>query len=111
MIFDGIATNINCAYQVNNSIFLCPVNGIYAFTATILSTEGRDMLGSIMVEDMDKGGFQARAVEGVRQTGSHFVIIECNAWERVWVKGKQDGCRMYGAYNYSTFSGFLIYRY
>ena len=70
------------------------------------------MGGGIYIEKASKGGFKAEAVEGVKQHGSHFVIVECNAWERV--RGEMatsDGCRIYGTYNDSTFSGFLIYRY
>ena len=104
-------TNINGAYQKNNSIFICPVDGVYAFSANILSVSGGEMRGVIYKESIGKGGFQADPIEGVGQAASYFVIVECSAWERIWVKAATDGCSMFGTYNYSTFSGFLIYRF
>ena len=112
VIFDEIVTNINGAYQTNNSIFICPVDGVYAFSANILSVSGVEMGGGVIYkESVGKGGFQADSVEGVGQAASHFVIVEYSAWERIWVKAATDGCSMFGTYNYCTFSGFLIYHF
>ena len=111
VIFDEIVTNNNGAFQANNSVFLCPVDGLYAFSAHILSASGQKMRAAIFKENSCKAGFETDSMDQLVLNGSNFVIFECNAWQRVWLRATADGCRIFGAYDFGTFSGFLIHRY
>ena len=80
VIFDEIVTNINGAFQANNSVFLCPVDGLYAFSAHVLSTSGHKMRASVCRKNSYKAGFKTDSMDQLVLNGLNFVILVCNAW-------------------------------
>ena len=110
VLFDGVDTNIGGYYQSSSSTFLCPVDGVYVFSASLLTTEeDKYMTFRIMKEDVVIAGAFGEDIPAVRFADSAVAVTECLIGQKVWVKSIHDNSRMYGsAAHYSMFSGFLL---
>ena len=107
IIFDNIVTNIGNHYQAAASVFTCPVNGLYQISVSPTSSDCETRCNVMRENDVIAS---TRAEEdGYNQSGVT-VFVECQAGQRIWVEGRNDGDCMYGSsvIPYSMFSGLLV---
>ena len=105
--FDTEVTDIGDFYNKDNSIFICPQDGLYLFSVSAESLDGNIISAGIIKE-----GIQLlSAYHGNLGTsqGSSTVIAECNAFQSVWIECRMDGQLDKG--RASSFSGVLITPY
>ena len=111
LIFNGVVTNIGNAYNQTSGSFVCPRHGIYQFTLSLWSEAGHDAkvelvkgIWGIMIVDVRANG------GSTNEHGGNSVIIECQANEQVWLRGKASNGELHThpAYKQNTFSGMLI---
>ena len=108
VIFNSTVSNIGGYYQTNSSQFICPVDGMYAFTLNAMTGYSDEFYGAIMKESD-----RFVSILGLNPTGSHdgvsnSVIIACSKGERVWIRCLTDGDAVYNdSRRFTTFSGVL----
>ena len=107
-------TNNGGAYDPNESVFTCPLDGMYYFTFSIysghLSVEERT---SAMIQ-MDEQNYseavcQNHGPDDLRTQCATSLVIHCNQGQRVFVAAAETEVQLYGYSRRSTFSGFLIH--
>ena len=106
--FPDIVTNVGSFYNIDTSVFQCPVNGLYLFSISVETNEDYPINAGIVKEGYDL--LYAVAHLDDYEQGSTTVMVECSASERVWVECLTDGDRMEQG-RQSSFSGILITRY
>ena len=103
--FSTVITNIGSAYDGTDT-FICPADGIYAFTVTLMGQDESDNTdASIYVN----GGQTSRIhghTDGQNIQASNSVVVFCPAGGTVYVRANNGGYIYPGAE--STFSGVLI---
>ena len=114
VIFDSTLLKYGGHYQTHNSVFICPVHGMYAFAVNVANDGAtKAIAGRIMIENLLLTGlFITRKDENFLQAGSAFDIVECFQRQRVWVRSNGAAPHsMRGDYAWSSFSAYLIHRY
>ena len=111
--FDATFLNYGEHFQINNSVFICPVDGLYAFALNVVSSEGSTFIaGRIMIDNVMFTGFYTGEDEINPEAGSAFDIMECFKGQRVWVRTNSGSpYSLSGEIGRSSFSGFLLYSY
>ena len=109
ILFERALTNIGDHYNAGQSVFICPVGGIYVIYVNIqATTDGPSMVVDIIVNDIRYTTASADDVASAFNTGSNMVVVTCLAGQQVWVESNQNSERIHTAA--STFSGFLLSR-
>ena len=114
LIFDSTATNIGGYYDTSSWQFLCPADGMYAFSFSALTTQMERFYGSIMKESTQLVSVfgETAGTSGFNNGVTNFVITACSKGERVWIRCLGDGHAIYDNSNrYTTFSGVLLQRF
>ena len=110
VVFGAVESNVGEYYQTSSSQFICPVDGLYAFSLNILTVYGEYFSGKIMREALTLVTVDADPID-VNNGVSNFVVSVCNKGERVWVSCYNSISGLFGNGNrYTTFSGYLINR-
>ena len=111
VIFNSTVSNIGGYYKTSSSQFLCPADGMYAFSFSIRSATGHQFYGAIMKESAELDGVFCDNLEGFSSGASNLAITICNKGERVWIRCLTDEDAVHNnSYGYTTFSGFLLNR-
>ena len=102
----GLAlTNLGDFYNVDTSIFTCPVNGLYMFSISIF-TNDNDYIDANIYKDGSElvqiYSASAGAIHGVNS-----VLTECNVFQPVWVECAEIGGTVPGNTR-SSFSRVLL---
>ena len=105
--FDMVLSNAGAGYNPQNHEFLCPVTGLYLFSANILSRSDTRADSNIVMEGSVIAFMQASPGGGNRGSSSNTVIVNCNAGSRVWVACSWSQCQTQMAYG-NTFSGIQV---
>ena len=109
MIFNSSVSNIGGYYQTSSSQFLCPADGMYAFSFSIRSATGYQFYGAIMKESAELDGVFCDNMEGFSSGASNLAITMCSKGELVWIRCLTDENAVHNnAYGFTTFSGFLL---
>ena len=104
-------SNIGGYYQTSSSQFMCPADGMYAFSLNVLTGINYQFAGAIMKESGVLDSVHGDYINGYRSGASNFVITACSKGERVWIRCLTDGDVVFDNDNaYTTFSGFLLNR-
>ena len=112
LLFAGTVTNVGNHYQVASSLFICPVDGLYAFSSYLVSDgSGYPDVGShILLEGIPLTSIKAHASND--DQGQAFCVTSCYAGERVWVENYLQDTLVQANYGtgekFSSFNGFLI---
>ena len=111
VIFDSTVSNIGGYYDATSSQFLCPADGMYAFSLNVM-IPGNDFVGAIMKESIILDSVFGDEISEIYNGVSNLVITACSKGERVWIRCLTNGDFVYDdvSYRYSTFSGFLVHR-
>ena len=111
VIFNSTVSNIGGYYQTSSSQFLCPADGMYAFSFSIRTPSGYAFEGAMMKESALLGAVACDNMDGFSNGVSNLAIAICSKGERVWIRCTTDADAVYNNSNgYTTFSGFLLNR-
>ena len=107
VLFDAVLNNESFGYQQSSSQFICPVDGLYVFAASLCSSSS-SFSADIMKESQRL--LSVKSHDGHVDQGMVTVVAQCSAAERVWVQtNSYDGTAISSENErYVTFSGFLI---
>ena len=107
LYFDIEVTDIGGCYNNDISVFVCPYDGLYLFSLSAESPDGKQVHASIMEEDVRL--LSAYHGEIDFGQGSTTVVTECSASQTVWVECSGHGTLH--SQQESSFSGVLITQY
>ena len=93
---------ISLKHQCDN-----PIDGIYMFSANVVSETNYEAVIDIMKEDNFQVGILAYTSDH-RNSAGGLCITECLKGETVWIKARYAGQMIGGAKAGSHFSGFLL---
>ena len=112
VIFDYTVSNIGGYYDTSSSQFLCPADGMYAFSLNIQTGYSLEFIGAIMKESDVLDSVFGDDITAFNNGVSNFVVTTCSKGERVWVRCLTDLDAVSGNanYRYTVFSGFLLNR-
>ena len=108
VLFENIDTNVGGHFQ--NSVFVCPVDGVYSFSIHITTQAGTSMSIRLMRNDDRLAGATCEAVAGVQVSAGNTVFAVCLAGDKVWVRSNENGA-IRGNIRTNLFSGHLLDRY
>jgi hypothetical protein len=106
--FDHAITNVGGAYVPRTGQFICPLNGLYQFAASIVS-KGSGKNVEIEIVREGKLLVKIHATGYAHDTGSQIVIIHCIEGQKVWVRHHAGTNSKATVAANSYFSGHLIY--
>jgi hypothetical protein len=110
LIYETVLSNVHSGYNNSSGIFTCPVNGLYEFAASIVSSGDRKRVDAQLVQN--GVSLIHLSAHGLGyDTSSHVVITHCSRLQRVWVRHivTQHGSNQMIAARPSYFSGHLIH--
>ena len=103
--YNNIVTNIGNGYITQRQEFVCPVAGVYAFHATVMSYGVQCKLDLYKNEESIGRMWSATNPTG---QGGIMVALELQEVETVSVRSSIAGCTLNGNEMYNTFTGFKI---
>lgn len=110
IVFDHLLTNLGEMYDGHIGRFTCPVNGTYFFSFSILKL-AINMPLYINLMRNEEVMVSAYANDGApdHETASNQATLPLFQGDQVWLRLHRGA--IYGStWNYSTFSGFLLYQ-
>ena len=113
-LFHDVTQNIGNGYNSNSGIFICPMEGLYSFSMTILSFR----LKTIETELVLNGQNILRVYSGssdanVYNAGTNTVLVKLNLGDQIWPRvynnpgQNHDNIAIHG-YGWSTLTGVLV---
>ena len=111
--FPEVITNVGGSYIPGTSDFICPVRGVYMFSATLMSQNGENGLIVIKVDGTDTAAIYPDGSGGSHGHTTALAIVECEAGDRVWMECAAADTRIHvnPNYHYNTFSGMLVHAF
>ena len=110
IVFNDILINVGSAYNNSRGTFVAPVPGVYFFTTSLLAYGKTSHHAKLVKNGQELVRVDFNDVDGYDDS-SQAVIIQLNTGDIVAVQNVDYNNMLYLGYNYSTFSGFLLYEY
>ena len=107
VIFDDIITDVGNAYDVNSSIFTCPVSGVYMFSMSFMSTPDNYSEVFLMHQGSAVIRLYADDVVSSYTSASNLAFVQCSQGQSLWVM-TSSGRDAHDVHVYTTFSGMLL---
>ena len=107
--FDVAISNLGGYYQPDNSVFICPFDGVYVFSLNALSQVGYLLASSIYIDNQAYVATWADNVDGANSQASNMYVGFCAAGSQAWAQ-VNGASRSRGNPN-TVFAGFLLQRY
>ncbi|XP_077863114.1 uncharacterized protein LOC144345897 [Saccoglossus kowalevskii] len=111
IVFSDAKMNYGESFDTNTGLFTCTVPGIYYFSFTIRSYEGKG-IGVLLMQNDERvvAMITDSSDRKVMQTQS--VVLALNHGDQIWLLlGPSDNFAIYGNdFNYNTFNGMLLHR-
>lgn len=107
IIFDDAVTNIGQAYDFYTGVFTAPKDGVYQFTATLLTSNDKEIWCHIMLNGNTVANINERGTGNRHGSGSQAVILQLKEGDRIYVKNSGAASALWGE-GYSSFTGFLM---
>ena len=112
VVFATVHLNEGGAYDPKSGIFTCKDPGIYIFDWTILTEKGQHFFTDLMVDGVVRGNLhldnRGNAHNG--RSASKMIVIKLKAGSKVWLEPHSTMVGVYANRNWSTFSGFKLWR-
>ena len=105
--FENVKQNYGNAYDPQLGEFMCPKAGLYFFTFTIMSNNGKSVQTKLVVNGSPIAYSFSVGNSGAVGTGSRTVIVPLHMGDRVWLEFHTDDPNVRGDY-WSTLTGFII---
>ena len=111
--FPEVITNVGGSYMPGTSEFICPVSGVYMFSATMMSQKDRYGVFNIKIGTDQKAAAWSDGRGNAFGNGNNIAIVECDGGQRVWVECGYNTSQFYGDETnyYNTFTGMLVQEY
>ena len=110
--FDLVLTNVGGHFSEDVSSFICPVDGLYLFSVSVVTSYGTDAYAYVGIfTDSDFLAYVYAQNTGDNENysaASSTIVVECFVGSRVWVETIGDS---YFHAVFNMFSGSLLYRY
>ena len=106
IVFDKVVTNKGNDYHSSHGIFTATTPGLYVFSATLM-TESPYAHAKLVKNGEDLVRLH---LGGHWEQSSHMVVVELKAGDLISIESHDQGVD-YSGYDYSSFSGFLLYDY
>ena len=106
ILFDTVRTNIGSGYNVDDGIFAAPFDGIYQFSATMMTGQNGEIWAYFNLNGNEIANIYAHGTESRHDQGANTVILQLYKGDRVCVVNNQES-KIWG-HGYSTFSGNLL---
>lgn len=104
IVFDNVITNIGNTYNGHLGSFIAPVNGIYVFSVTLVTSSNAGFHGNIV----RNGELVTRLYASTGyQTASQTVVLQLQKGDDVCIQNADVDTTIFG-YKYTLFSGFLL---
>ena len=111
VLYEHAVTSYGDFYNPATASFVCPVHGMYLFSATTMVNGGSNLQCRIMRNSAGLTIDMAYGNTGI-DTGSNPVVTECDVGDIVWVRVHHSASEgTLGGYSdapHTTFSGVLI---
>lgn len=104
--FDRVATNIQDGYNPTTGIFTTPVAGVYQFSFTVMSNDGKQLYVYITHNNTKQQGIWLHG-SGYK-TGSTVSILSLKKGDRVEITTNGSYTTFSSGSWYGSFSGYLI---
>lgn len=110
IVFDHLHCNLGEMYNTHIGRFTCPINGTYVFNFNILKLAANSPLFiNLMCNEEVMASAYANDGAPDHDTASNSAILTLFQGDQVWLRLHRGA--VYGStWNYSTFSGFLLYQ-
>ncbi|XP_052765921.1 multimerin-2-like [Mya arenaria] len=109
LVFERVVTNIGGAYNPHFGTFLAPVNGVYVFTVTLLSSPNQVAHYYLYQNNTPVVHLTLYHPSSETYTSmSQTAVLSLNKGDDVSVRNLDAGTRTLGD-NYSSFSGFILW--
>ena len=108
IVFDTVETNIGDAYNATSGIFTAPTDGVYVFSATILSVPGHSASILYYKNHKNEVGFSFEPPSDKSVSAAKTIILELTRGDKVVLKIADLDDAILGN-GYSTFTGFLLW--
>ena len=109
MQFDVAISNLGGYYQADNSVFICPFDGVYVFSLNALSQPGYLLDNRLYIDNQNYVNAWADNVDGAFNQASNMYVGFCAAGSQAWAK-VNSASRSRGSRS-TVFSWFLLQRY
>ncbi|XP_053391039.1 uncharacterized protein LOC123545079 [Mercenaria mercenaria] len=109
--FDKVLLNEGQAFDTVLHAFICPVNGIYMFQSALMSDQNQLIQTELVKDGTPLVRMYAAGSDGSRgyDQGFNSANIKCNNGERVWVRIHAHFGTSVFAWQYSSFSGHILW--
>ena len=112
--FPYVMTNNGGYYNPSESVFTCPINGLYYFTFDLYSghlSNGERTAVHIQRDDkeLSEAFCTSYGLDKLYTQCGNSVVIRCDRGQRVFVTAAYSATQLAGVTKRSTFSGFLIH--
>ena len=103
--FDQEVTNVGGYYDSSLGFFICPINGIYQFSASVFTDSAHYCDVNSVKDDLILLGAHSNTDDYTQ--ASTTVFTECLSFEKVWIESAGNNYRISGGIE-TSFSGALI---
>ncbi|KAL3832500.1 hypothetical protein ACJMK2_024139 [Sinanodonta woodiana] len=104
--FNVVNLNVGNGFDSNLKSFICPVTGIYFFTAAVTRSHAK-FEGSIVIDGVEKIIITTGNSASTFEQSSNSIVTQCSKGQRVYVFA-HVGALIQISQMFSAFSGFLI---
>ena len=110
IVFNDVLLNVGSPYHNAYGTFVAPVPGVYFFTTSLLAYGKTSHHAKLVRDGQELAKVDFNDADGYDDS-SQAVIVELDKGDIVAVQNADYTGMVYHGYNYSTFSGFLLYEY
>ena len=110
IIFDSVVTNVGGAYDWSTGTFTCPSPGVYVFTWTLATFQGKSCDARLYINGSSRPLRAYAGLKGVsgtaRSQSTMVATVRLSAGDTVWVQ--TEGCDFFYYSPYNAFSGWKL---
>ena len=104
----NVLTNFGDHYYPQTYSFVCPISGVYVFSASIRTTS--DYISVMLYKNAQRMSFTSASDDNSSDTGSCNFVAECWPGDIVWVRVSTGGYFSTASGDIQTFTGFLLHK-
>ena len=108
--FNEVLTNAGGHYNAATSSFICPWDGVYLISASIMSDQSEYIDINIMRNDVMLARVLVDDMIGGWNQGSTTIVTECDRSDIVWIRSGQSGT-LYAVEPSNMFTGHILHRF
>ena len=110
IVFNDVILSVGSAYHNAHGTFTAPVSGVYVFTTSLLAFGTTSHHAKLVKNGQELARIDFNDADSFDDS-SQTVIVELVKGDGIAVQNADYTGMVFFGYNYSTFSGFLLYEY